>query len=236
MNYTIAHRSFDIELMLIYIRRFKIVIFDALCKMKLCAGKATPIGQIHKLQSTEIRERVKRNEMPYGVDAGWFSRSTQFKISPAMIDGHIRRTSKHNNVLPFRFDTYPIYMLRTFVGCQLYRSHVMGKQSFVFFVSLSIELNGIRNRSIYSFINSITPHAQCNVDVWMSAETQSTKCKSIILLFVAWFGLNLPHNASITVNKDAAGNRTDTLNSSIWSKSTENREKKMFLFFNFCGK
>lgn len=40
---------------------------------------------------------------------------------------------------------------------------------------------------------------------------------------------NLPHSASITVNKDAAGNRTETLNSSICNKSTGMKRKFKYL-------
>lgn len=43
--------------------------------------------------------------------------------------------------------------------------------------------------------------------------------------------INLPHKAKITVKSEAAGNRTETLNSSIWSKSTEKFEKKKKFFF-----
>lgn len=41
---------------------------------------------------------------------------------------------------------------------------------------------------------------------------------------VNW-GIDLPTNARITVNKGAAGNRADTLNSNIWSRSTETRKR-----------
>lgn len=37
---------------------------------------------------------------------------------------------------------------------------------------------------------------------------------------------NSPHRAKITVNSDAAGNRTETLNSSICNRSTENENNK----------
>lgn len=44
---------------------------------------------------------------------------------------------------------------------------------------------------------------------------------------------HLPHKAKMTVNNDAAGNRTDTLNSSICSKSTVGGRTKKKIFFSW---
>lgn len=130
----------------------------------------------------------------------------------------------NKSVFAFRFDSrhIPCNLYATNVVSRLHRYRVSLStiQPNYMFRYRSIERNVYAiDRSIYLLIFTTT----FNLCEWMLNKFAQLNVNRLIMKF--W--TNSPHKASITVNNDAAGNRTDTLNSNICSKSTGKRENKI---------
>lgn len=195
---------------------------------KLCAGKtASKFGQIQNaINKCYPSQRVNRNEMPYGAVAWLISRIWQnSKQTPSdWWDPFGTFANKSVRTISIRHTLNPICMRQVSASAVSvnHQDHDTDRLRKIC----------TRNRSNYSIYCLIC--TLCCTSITFNQMMQMKSAGSHWAKRGSW--MNLPHNASITVNNEAAGNRTDTLNSSICSKSTEKKKKLEWILQNYFSK